>query len=132
MFENITLISLTNTNKQTNTGGENSVELKLADERAKRQCAEIERGAYEAKCRQLRLNLRAEKRKYDTVVDHSEGSRLKRLCTVLEKEKASLTEVCEAMTTQLQYSLKRILELQRKNKKLESVSVFVVVETKVF
>ena len=55
-------------------------------------------------------------------MDHSEGSRLKRLCTVLEKEKASLTEVCEAMTTQLQYSLKRILELQRKNKKLEGLS----------
>ena len=55
-------------------------------------------------------------------MDQSEGSRLKRLCTVLEKEKASLTEVCDAMTTQLQYFLKRILELQRKNKVLQSGS----------
>jgi len=99
-----------------------TIELKLADERARRQCAEIERAAYEAKCRDLQVSLRAEKRKYASVMDQNEGSRLKRLCSVLEKEKASLTNVCEAMTTQLQYSLKRILELQRLNSPRSSSS----------
>lgn len=102
-------------------GDKNITKIKLVDEKSKRQCAEIERSAYEAKCRNLQVELRSEKRKFASTQDKNESSRLKRLCSVLEKEKASLTEVCEAMTTQLQYSLKRILELQRRNCNANSV-----------